>query len=325
MGIASLKREGSETRTLFFWIFLVALMVSVFLHLFFLKRAEHWVVAGFSAESYDAIVPRTFRMKRVEIDPKTLEEPKQEEKKVFHPAAVTLVQEHPKPTVEVNTRTPKNILSQPEELSPEEKPGASSQAKTMANLLPGVDLGSHDKAETAALEVAKSADPITLPEPKENTGNREETSVKDASGGFSSREGGNYSSLDELLAGQGAVSTATAPILMPTDLLFEYDSDTLRPAAAQSLAKLGTLITKNAQAVFRIEGYTDSFGSDEYNQGLSLRRAEAVKTWLQNNMGIDPARITTAGLGKSRLLVPATGTVEQQQLNRRVEIVITTR
>jgi outer membrane protein OmpA-like peptidoglycan-associated protein len=44
---------------------------------------------------------------------------------------------------------------------------------------------------------------------------------------------------------------------------------------------------------------------------------------LVKTMGIDPARIDPAGLGKSRLLVPGTGSIEQQQLNRRVEIVIT--
>ena len=109
---------------------------------------------------------------------------------------------------------------------------------------------------------------------------------------------------------------------MPTDLLFEYDSDALKPAATATLTKLGSLIKKNAKASFRIEGHTDSFGTDDYNNGLSLRRAEAVKSWLGFNMGIDASRISTIGLGKSRLLVPATGSVEQQQLNRRVEIVI---
>jgi outer membrane protein OmpA-like peptidoglycan-associated protein len=132
-----------------------------------------------------------------------------------------------------------------------------------------------------------------------------------------------FSSLDELLAGGEQVTPATAPILMPTDLLFEYDSSTLKPEAAASLAKLGALIARNSGSTFRIEGHTDSFGSDDYNKALSLRRAEEVRAWLQISAGISPGRITTAGLGKSRLLVPATGSVAAQQLNRRVEIVIT--
>ena len=56
-----------------------------------------------------------------------------------------------------------------------------------------------------------------------------------------------------------------------------------------------------------------------------MRRAEEVRAWLAKNIGIDPARITTVGFGKSRLLVPGTGSVAEQQLNRRVEIVITAR
>jgi outer membrane protein OmpA-like peptidoglycan-associated protein len=134
-----------------------------------------------------------------------------------------------------------------------------------------------------------------------------------------------FSSLDDLLGSPCGVSSKTAPILMPTDLLFEYDASTLKPAATISLTKLGTIIRKNAEASFRIEGHTDSFGSDEYNLALSMRRADAVKEWLVLNMGIDPARVNTVGLGKSRLLVPSSGSVDQQQLNRRVEIVISTK
>jgi outer membrane protein OmpA-like peptidoglycan-associated protein len=119
------------------------------------------------------------------------------------------------------------------------------------------------------------------------------------------------------------VSAATAPILMPTDLLFEYDSASLRPEATQALEKLGTLLTRNPAARFRIEGHTDSFGAEDYNLALSLRRAEAVKQWLTGARGIDPGRITTRGLGKARLLVPASESVEGQRLNRRVEIIIT--
>jgi len=110
---------------------------------------------------------------------------------------------------------------------------------------------------------------------------------------------------------------------MPTDLLFGYDSTTLKPEAAKSLEKLGTLIKRNGAARFRIEEHPDAFGSDDYNSILSLRRAEEVETWLVKTMGIDATRITTAGLGKSRLLAPGTGSIVQQQLDRRVEIIIT--
>jgi outer membrane protein OmpA-like peptidoglycan-associated protein len=109
---------------------------------------------------------------------------------------------------------------------------------------------------------------------------------------------------------------------MPTDLLFEYDSEELKPEAAETLKKLGTLINKNMHARFTIEGHTDSFGSDEYNEKLSLRRAVAVKEWLEKNMDMREADIRAVGYGKSRLIAPATGSIAEQQINRRVEIVI---
>ena len=58
---------------------------------------------------------------------------------------------------------------------------------------------------------------------------------------------------------------------------------------------------------------------------LSQRRAETVKAWLVENMNIEPDRIQTQGYGKTRLIVPADRSVDEQQLNRRVEIVIRTK
>ena len=81
-----------------------------------------------------------------------------------------------------------------------------------------------------------------------------------------------------------------------TDLLFDYDSANLRPGATASLQKLGRLIQRNPQAVFRVEGHTDSFGSDQYNMDLSQRRAETVKGWLVANMSIDSDRVQTCAL-----------------------------
>ena len=133
----------------------------------------------------------------------------------------------------------------------------------------------------------------------------------------------NFSNLDSLLSQQGPLSSKTAPILLPTDLLFDYDSYTLRSQAVGSLGQLAELIERNPNSTFIIEGHTDNFGTPEYNQGLSKVRAESVKTWLVQNAGIDPERIQTRGMGMTRLLVSG-GSVEEQQLNRRVEIVIKT-
>lgn len=127
-------------------------------------------------------------------------------------------------------------------------------------------------------------------------------------------------SLDDLLNYQGPV-TEDRTAMMPTDLLFEYNSAELKDTARLSLMKLGYLIQKNPDADISLEGHSDTFGGDDYNQRLSEARAEAVKHWLVESLRLDGSRLRTLGWGKHRLLVPG-GTVEQQAKNRRVEIVI---
>ncbi len=133
-----------------------------------------------------------------------------------------------------------------------------------------------------------------------------------------------FSNLDELLSRAGPLAGEVAPVAMPGGALFEYDSTELREASLSMLSKLAELIKRNPAATFSIEGHSDSFGNPEYNQQLSEDRAEAVKAWLVDQLGIDPARIATHGYGSSKLIAPATGSREEQQINRRVEIVIRT-
>jgi outer membrane protein OmpA-like peptidoglycan-associated protein len=143
---------------------------------------------------------------------------------------------------------------------------------------------------------------------KQGTGDAAATRVK------------GFSNLDDLLGGGGQMGGSTAPILMPTDLLFEYGSDQLAEGARLSLMKLGFLIQKNPDSLFIVEGHTDSFGGEEFNLDLSLRRANAVVDWLRTSLRLGTDRIQAAGMGKSRPIVDPRGTVEQQSLNRRVEI-----
>jgi outer membrane protein OmpA-like peptidoglycan-associated protein len=130
-----------------------------------------------------------------------------------------------------------------------------------------------------------------------------------------------FSNLDDLLSqGGGRMGGSTAPILMPTDLLFQYGSDQLAEGARLSLMKLGMLIQKNPDSVFIVEGHTDSFGSEDFNDALSLRRAQAVVNWLQDSLRLATDRVLAEGKGERALLSDANGTVEEQSLNRRVEI-----
>ena len=132
-----------------------------------------------------------------------------------------------------------------------------------------------------------------------------------------------FSDLDQLLAQKGPLGSGTK-LRLPDDQLFEYDSDVLQPSAIGQLQKLGTLIKRNPKATFTVEGYTDSFGTYEYNLDLSQRRADSVKRYLVDSMGINPAQIEALGHGPTKFRASPNGSIEEQSPNRRVEVVVHT-
>ena len=142
-----------------------------------------------------------------------------------------------------------------------------------------------------------------------------------------------FSDLDSLLSQKGPLGSGTK-LRMPDDQLFPYDSADLQSSAIEQLQKLATLIKRNPKATFIVEGYTDSLGSPDYNLDLSQRRADSVKEYLVNAMGINPAQIQARGYGASKFLiaprlVPVNSPeeqieIERQRPNRRVVIVVQT-
>ena len=143
------------------------------------------------------------------------------------------------------------------------------------------------------------------------------------SAGPNARHAPGFSDLDQLLSQKGPLGSGTK-LRMPDDQLFGYDSADLQPSAIEQLQKLGTLIKRNPKATFSVEGYTDSFGTPEYNVDLSQRRADSVKQYLVQAMGIDPAQILTRGFGQTKFRVSPNGSIDEQRENRRVEIVVHT-
>lgn len=109
-------------------------------------------------------------------------------------------------------------------------------------------------------------------------------------------------------------------VLTLGDVLFETAKANLNASAQNSLTKLAMYLADNPDRNILIEGHTDSRGSDEYNMGLSLRRADSVATFLERN-GVDRLRIVTKGYGEM-YPVASNGTDEGRQLNRRVELVV---
>ena len=101
---------------------------------------------------------------------------------------------------------------------------------------------------------------------------------------------------------------------------FDFDKATLKPEAMTVLNEAAALLQKHERVVVEVAGHTDSKGSEEYNQGLSERRANAVKDYL-NSKGVRASRLTARGYGESRP-VASNDTDEGRAENRRVELII---
>ena len=305
--------------------FLPALALTVALHLggYYLLH-----VTRFTGFTPPKMPPRTraFNIKQAQIDPRTLDEhkdtnPKPATKPVPDVTDLQIPGEA-KPNYEQAMQTAETVIAAPDAAKTmvAEKPKVV-QTKALDKIL------AEDNSRQMPDDLKALTDQLLTAKPNV-TGSHPSFDVTGDQTGSRPNMGPNvgvpnFSNLDSLLSQQGPLSSKTAPILMPTDLLFDYDSPVLRSQAVGSLRQLAELIERNPNATFIIEGYTDNYGTAEYNLGLSQARAESVKDWLVANAGIEAGRIQARGKGMTRLLVPG-GTVEEQQLNRRVEIVIKT-
>jgi outer membrane protein OmpA-like peptidoglycan-associated protein len=104
---------------------------------------------------------------------------------------------------------------------------------------------------------------------------------------------------------------------------FDFDKATLRPEAIVILDKAVALLKTQERVVVEVAGHTDSVGSEEYNQGLSERRAIAVKDYLESQ-GITATRLTARGYGEAQP-VASNDTDAGRALNRRVELIVLSR
>lgn len=104
-------------------------------------------------------------------------------------------------------------------------------------------------------------------------------------------------------------------------VLFGFDKSVLGTQAKSNLDDLIKILNRYPNTDIEIQGHTDSTGSDEYNMGLSQRRASAVADYLKEN-GITSSRISTKAFGRSAPAYP-NDTPEHMAQNRRVEFLIT--
>jgi outer membrane protein OmpA-like peptidoglycan-associated protein len=122
--------------------------------------------------------------------------------------------------------------------------------------------------------------------------------------------------IDELQAQR----TDRALVMALGDVVFTSGQADLKAAAVGNLEKLIAFLNEYPKRTVTIEGYTDSIGSLNYNQRLSQRRADSVKTYLVGQ-GIGSMRLVASGKGEA---APVAGneSADGRQQNRRVEVII---
>ena len=114
--------------------------------------------------------------------------------------------------------------------------------------------------------------------------------------------------------------SARGLIVNMSDVLFDTGKYTLKPDTKISLAKVAGILQAYPGLKLQVEGYTDSVGSDEYNQKLSENRADAVRDFLMTQ-GVQTENITATGYGKAKP-VADNGTAQGRAQNRRVQLVV---
>jgi outer membrane protein OmpA-like peptidoglycan-associated protein len=126
--------------------------------------------------------------------------------------------------------------------------------------------------------------------------------------------------MEEELKELNAKKTDHGLVITLSDVLFDLNKTELKPRGMDSVQKLARFLNEYPERKVRIEGFTDSTGSTEYNQQLSENRANAVRDALAG-MGVSSDRVETRGYGEENP-VASNETSSGRQLNRRVEIIL---
>ena len=145
-----------------------------------------------------------------------------------------------------------------------------------------------------------------------------------AVGGLAGNQIGAYMDRQEQALQQVAAQSEATSIRRDRDILratfdsevlFDFDSSTIKPGGQAEISRVADVLNQYPQTTIRVEGHTDASGPEQYNQRLSERRAQAVKSALIQQ-GVEDWRITTIGYGESQPIS------SDPAANRRVTIVI---
>ena len=109
-------------------------------------------------------------------------------------------------------------------------------------------------------------------------------------------------------------------VTFKSDFMFNVDSSIVKQGAHDEIDRVAQVLTKYPLTIIRVEGYTDSTGSEDYNMELSKKRAQSVKDILVVR-NVDPSRLQIVGFGEAKP-VAGNDTEVGRQRNRRVRLVI---
>lgn len=124
--------------------------------------------------------------------------------------------------------------------------------------------------------------------------------------------------VEEVVVEEVAVAEPAEAVRVELDVKFDFDKAQVKQESYGDIKALADFMKQYPQTSTVVEGHTDSVGSDAYNQGLSERRASAVREVLVNQYGVESGRVQAVGYGESRP-VADNATADGRAINRRVE------
>src|SRR5215472_17379152 len=188
---------------------------------------------------------------------------------------------------------------------------AAAEAKRQAELTAAKEAQMKAEAEVAAVKAKAEQDALRA---------KEEAARADAERARAAAADLRAQLLDQFNRILETRDTPRGLVVNMGDVLFDFGKYDLKPEAREKLAKLSGIVLAHSGLNLAVEGYTDNVGGDDFNQKLSEKRAETVRTYLAQQ-GLEESRVTSQGFGKSSP-VADNSTAAGRQKNRRVEIVV---
>ncbi len=121
------------------------------------------------------------------------------------------------------------------------------------------------------------------------------------------------------IGADGCPLPLSEPVRLRVDVKFAFDKASIQPGYEADLMRLRESLIQYPEINISLEGHTDWTGTVRYNQRLSERRAQACRDFILKDSGIDPARVTAIGYGKSKPIA-TNRTFEGRQQNRRTVV-----